>query len=169
MAEIFSTLNQPAFGALISFVGINRTYDASNWELKGQTYSADGLTATADYVLKHGDPQYPVTANVRINVDPEKAGVPQKVHFSIRLNGWTRHVEDSTTPDTVLGTYAHDSLIAWNVPRAVLKDANGMVTNMLHQVFWLAMQATPQPDPESASLLESDVLPGLAFLIPTIL
>lgn len=169
MAEIFSSLNQPAFGALMSYVGINRTYDKTNWELKGKSASADGLTAMADYTLKVGDPQYPVTANVRINVDPEEAGKPQIVHFSIRLNGWTRHVEDSTTPDTVLGTYAHNSLLAWNVPRAVVKDANGMISNMLHQVFWIAMQATPNPDPESSALLESSVLPGLAFLLPGIL
>lgn len=167
MAEIFSPINVPGTG-LMTYVGMYMPPARTLFELKGQSISPDGLSASADYVYVSGDPEYPVTANIRINIDPEKSGTVQQVHFSIRLRGNVKHVEDSTTPDTVMGVYPYDTVIAWNIPRPLLKDT-GTVSLLIQQGFLMAYHPAQAAAPEDAQLLESNLLNELMFLSPTVL
>lgn len=167
MAEIFTPINVPGTG-LMTYVGMYMPPSIALFELRGQSISQDGLSASADYVYASGDPEYPVVANIRINIDPEKTGTVQQVHFSIRLRGNVKHVEDATTPDTVMGIYPYDTVIAWNIPRPLLKDT-GTVSLVLQQGFLMAYHTNQNADPESAAVLESNVLNELMFLSPTIL
>lgn len=171
MAEIFTLKNvvSPTTTDPI-WVGMRRPFEAASLELRGQSVSSDGLSANADYVYLVGDPENPTTLAIRINVDAE-GKTNRQAHFSVRLRGYVSHVEDSTTPDTVLGIYPYDTVMAWNVPLPLLKDSDTIQT-LVMQGFLAAFSKIAWEPASSGStdaqVLDSPAFSELSFLSPTI-
>jgi hypothetical protein len=103
--------------SVVGFVQVDLDED----DLK--VYSAPN---TSKYILRAGDPRYPVRVYVTSQLVTPKDGPAKGIVMrksSMRVWCFIKHVETDTIPDTTLGIYPATAVIAWDMPHVVNDDA----------------------------------------------
>jgi len=116
--------------------------DQSKLLLRASTSSADGLTATSEYVFADGDPTVETTVSVRVAVDLKA----NAVRNSIRLRTMQIVAVDSVVTESA----PVDVTINWTTPGRVEDSAK--VLSMIGTAFGLTFHTLVSKVPQTATI-----------------
>lgn len=163
MAEIFQIVNQPAFATDVTYIGIE---PISTQFIVLDDKVTDGNTHTCTYDFRNGDARYKLTAVTKVTKKSATKDRGESYNFSVQLNGWVRHIEDATTPDTVLGEYPVYCVIAYDIHPKLL-GASDLIGSLVNKTFSLFVNVPWTDTPGDAIQFEgntSGLIAGFNFL-----